>query len=354
MAARIPREPDVIKVLVVDDSALVRQLITRILVREEDIEVVGTAGDALAAQEMIRITKPDVLTLDVEMPGMDGLDFLERLMRLMPMPVVMVSSYTERGAEVTLRALELGAVDFVAKPAAGGGGREGLQRFASELVANIRAAAKSRVGQRSAPARRPRPPASISGADGKLILIGASTGGTEAIRQMLVDMPPLAPPILITQHMPPGFTASFAKRLDELCQITVREARDGEPALPGHAYVAPGDYHLALRREGNGFGIEVNQAARCNMHRPSVDVLFNSAVPHVGRNAVAVLLTGMGKDGALGMKALHDAGVHTVAQSEASCVVYGMPREAVQLGAADEVLDVAAITPHLLAHFGAR
>lgn len=341
------------KVLIVDDSALVRQILSYIIDREPDMTVVGAAADPLAAREMIKALNPDVLTLDVEMPKMDGLEFLEKLMRLRPMPVVMVSSLTERGAEVTLRALELGAVDFVAKPSIGVA--EGLEAYAEEIVAKLRVAARSVVARhKKVPiGARLVVPSSIKGASEKLILLGASTGGTEAIKAFLLDMPPTCPPILIVQHMPSGFTASFAKRLDGLCRIAVKEAQDGERVLPGHAYIAPGGRHMVLKRSGAYYQAAINDDEPVSLHRPSVDKLFDSAVPNVGANTVAVIMTGMGKDGARGMLALHEAGVYTVAQSEASCVVYGMPREAVQIGAVDAVMDLTDMAAHVLTRFSA-
>lgn len=336
-----------IKVLIVDDSALVRQLLTHILGQAPDIRVLGSAPDPLVARQMIKDLNPDVLTLDIEMPRMDGLDFLERLMRLRPMPVVMVSTLTERGADATLRALELGAVDYIPKPSLGVGA--GLEAYAEEIIEKVRNAARSRIQRREATSTRATVvPASIPGASEKLILIGASTGGTEAIKDVLLQMPPNCPPILIVQHMPPGFTASFAKRLDGLCRITVKEGQEGERILPGHAYIAPGGRHMRLRRSGAYYLVEINDEAPVNLHKPAVDVLFDSAVPHVGRNAVAALLTGMGKDGAAGLLALRNAGVFTVAQSERTCVVYGMPREAVQNGGACLAADLQDVAGLLL------
>jgi two-component system chemotaxis response regulator CheB len=342
-----------IKVLIVDDSALVRQLLSVILGREPDIQVVGTASDPLIARDKIKELNPDVLTLDVEMPRMDGLEFLEKLMRLRPMPVVMISSLTERGADVTLRALELGAIDYVTKPA--DGLAENLETYAGEIVAKIRMAASSRVHRRSSEPDRPRlvVPSSIKGASEKLILLGASTGGTEAIKDFLLDMPPTCPPIVIVQHMPPGFTASFSKRLDGICRISVKEGEHGERIVPGHAYIAPGGRHMVLKRSGAYYQTELNDDPPMSLHRPSVDKLFHSAAPNVGANAVAVLLTGMGKDGAQGMLELKKAGVFTLAQSEASCVVFGMPREAIQLGAADVVADLSEMAAQVLGRFGA-
>jgi two-component system, chemotaxis family, protein-glutamate methylesterase/glutaminase len=339
-----------IKVLIVDDSALVRQVLSHILSGASDIEVVGSAPDALVARDMIKALNPDVLTLDIEMPKMDGLEFLEKLMKLRPMPVVMISSLTQRGAEATLRALELGAVDFVAKPKLGVA--EGLDSYAEEIVAKVRAAAGSRFLRKTTLHVPSTSQPIIKGASEKLILLGASTGGTEAIKEFLLNMPPTCPPILIVQHMPPGFTASFATRLNGLCRIDVKEAVDGERVVPGHAYIAPGGKHLVLKRSGAFYQTGITDEAPVSLHRPSVDKLFLSAVPHVGANTVAVIMTGMGKDGAQGMLALRGAKVYTVAQSEASCVVYGMPREAVQLGAVDAVVDLSDIAAHVLARFG--
>ncbi|QFU00091.1 Chemotaxis response regulator protein-glutamate methylesterase [Halomonas sp. THAF5a] len=336
-----------IKVLCVDDSALIRDLLTDIINHQPDMEVVAVAPDPLVARDLIKRHNPDVLTLDVEMPRMDGLDFLERLMRLRPMPVLMVSSLTQSGSEVTLRALELGALDFVAKPSLGI--RHGMMEYASEIAEKLRAAARSRPHQ----ARRPNTPgpqplkAPMVSSE-KLIIIGASTGGTEAIRQVLEPLPANSPAILITQHMPGGFTRSFAERLDRLCQISVKEAADGERILPGHAYIAPGDAHLKLARSGANYIARLDDGPPVNRHRPSVDVLFHSAAGQAGRNAIGVLLTGMGKDGAAGLLEMRQAGAATLAQDEASCVVYGMPREAVALGAASEVLPLDAMAPRLL------
>jgi two-component system chemotaxis response regulator CheB len=345
-----------IRVLVVDDSALVRGLLTEIIDRQPDMCCVGAAADPLVAREMIRTHSPDVITLDVEMPRMDGLDFLSRLMRLRPMPVVMVSTLTERGADVTLKALELGAVDFVAKPKIGVA--DGLRQLGADITEKIRAAARARV------ARRPGPPAAAPGgpppmapphmvqlgrlSTEKIIFIGASTGGTEATRELLAEMPADSPAVMITQHMPPGFTKSYAARLDSLCRIRVAEARDGERVLPGHAYVAPGGFHLSVERSGANYVARVTDGDPVNRHRPSVEVLFDSAARVVGRNALGVMLTGMGADGARAMKTMRDAGSFNLVQDEASCVVFGMPREAIAHGAAHEVLPLNRIAPRLL------
>ncbi|GGX80059.1 chemotaxis response regulator protein-glutamate methylesterase [Litchfieldella qijiaojingensis] len=337
-----------IKVLCVDDSALIRDLMTEIINAQSDMEVVAVAPDPLVARDLIKRHNPDVLTLDVEMPRMDGLDFLERLMRLRPMPVLMVSSLTQAGSEVTLRALELGAVDFLAKPSLGI--RSGMLDYGELIADKIRAAARSRPRQ----ARRDDAPAPVAlkaplVSSEKLLIIGASTGGTEAIRAVLEPLPANAPALMITQHMPGGFTRSFAERLNKLCRITVKEAEDGERVVPGHAYIAPGDAHLKLARSGANYVARLDSGPPVNRHRPSVDVLFDSVAQHAGRNAIGVLLTGMGRDGAQGLLRMHQAGSTTLAQDEASCVVFGMPREAIALGGASEVISLEEIAPRLMA-----
>ncbi|WJV52190.1 chemotaxis response regulator protein-glutamate methylesterase [Pectobacteriaceae bacterium CE90] len=341
-----------IKVLCVDDSALMRQIMTEIINSHPDMEVVATAPDPLVARDLIKKFNPQVLTLDVEMPRMDGLDFLEKLMRLRPMPVVMVSSLTGKGSEITLRALELGAIDFVTKPQLGI--REGMLAYSELIAEKIRMAAKARLPQRNAhnipTVMIPSMPLLSSE---KLIAIGASTGGTEAIRHVLQPLPPTSPALLITQHMPPGFTKSFAERLNKLCQITVKEAEDGERVLPGHAYIAPGARHLELARSGANYQVKLHDGPPVNRHRPSVDVLFRSVAQYAGRNAVGVILTGMGNDGAAGLLELHQAGAYTLAQNEASCVVFGMPREAIALGGVDEVVDLHQVSQRMLAQISA-
>lgn len=337
-----------IKVLCVDDSALIRDLMSEIINAQDDMEVVAVAPDPLAARDLIKRHNPDVLTLDVEMPRMDGLDFLERLMRLRPMPVLMVSSLTQAGSEVTLRALELGAVDFLAKPALGI--RSGMLEYGELIAEKIRAAARSRPRQaRRADAPAPTELKAPLVSSEKLLIIGASTGGTEAIRNVLEPLPANAPALLITQHMPGGFTRSFAERLNKLCRITVKEAEDGERVLPGHAYIAPGDAHLKLVRSGANYVARLDDGPPVNRHRPSVDVLFHSAAQQAGRNAIGVLLTGMGRDGAQGLLEMRQAGSTTLAQDEASCVVFGMPREAIALGGASEVVALEEIAPRLMA-----
>jgi len=340
-----------IRVLCVDDSALVRSLMVEIINGHPDMEVVATAPDPLVARELIKQHNPDVLTLDVEMPRMDGLDFLDRLMRLRPMPVVMVSSLTERGSEVTLKALELGAVDFVTKPKLGL--RDGLMEYSDLIADKIRAAAASRPRQAMRQRPRQRMLTRPFSTTEKLVMIGASTGGTEAIRQVLEPLPPNSPAIMITQHMPAGFTKSFVQRLDNLCAVQVHEAEDGQRVLPGHVYLAPGGVaHMKLARSGANYIVQLDYGEPVNRHRPSVDVLFHSAAEVAGRNAVGVLLTGMGKDGAQGMLAMKQAGAITFAQDEASCVVFGMPREALHIGAADEAVPLSGISERILAAAG--
>ena len=350
-----------IRVIVVDDSALVRSLLAEIINRQHDMECIGTANDPLVAREMIRELDPDVITLDVEMPRMDGIDFLGRLMRLRPMPVVMISTLTERGAEVTMRALELGAVDFVAKPRVGLA--NGLNELATQIVDKIRVAAVAHVRRISAvPAGSAANAGAVAGAPAaasstsllgrlsteKIIAIGASTGGTEAIREVLVRLPADSPAIVITQHTPPGFTTSFAARLNSLCQITVKEAVNGERILPGHAYIAPGGLQFRIARSGANYVAVVEDAPPVNRHKPSVEVLFKSVAAVAGRNAYGIMLTGMGADGAAAMREMKDAGSYNYVQDEASCIVFGMPREAIAHGAADEVLPLTQIAGALV------
>ena len=346
-----------IRVLVIDDSASMRGLLTEMINSAPDVEVVGVAPDAVIAREMIKALNPDVLTLDVHMPKMDGLEFLDRLMRLRPMPVVMVSSFTGAGSETTLKALELGAVDFIGKPRADSAKR--IEEYAEELIEKIRAAKGARLRRHVAPthganlpskAPMTKPSLAIArlGAGGKIIFLGASTGGTEAIKDFLLAIPADCPPILVVQHMPESFTASFARRLDGLCAPRVIEAQGGEKVEPGTVYIAPGHSHLQIRRTAAGYVTELLSTPPVNRHRPSVDVLFDSAATLVGRQAFGVILTGMGKDGAQGLLRMRQAGARTFGQSEASCVVYGMPREAFLIGAVEEQWSLEEIGKRVL------
>ena len=339
-----------IRVLIIDDSALIRSILKEVINSFPDMEAVGAAANPLQAREMIKTLNPDVLTLDVEMPEMDGLTFLEKLMRLRPMPVLMISSLTERGSDAALRALELGAVDFLPKPKMGI--IEGIQGYADEIAAKIRVAYKTKLRPRSQEVQHAIEVLPALGnrlaTTEKVIVVGSSTGGTEAIKEFLVRMPADAPGILIAQHMPEAFTKSFASRLDSLCKISVKEAESNERVLPGHAYIAPGHSHLLLKRSGANYMTELSQAAPVNHHRPSVEVLFRSTALNAGKNAIGVMLTGMGKDGAIGMLEMRQAGAYNLAQDEATCVVYGMPREAVAVGAVDEVVPIQEMTQRVL------
>lgn len=335
-----------VRVLVVDDSALIRQLMTELLSADPGIHVVGTAADPLIAREKIKQLRPDVLTLDVEMPRMDGLTFLEHLMRLRPMPVVMVSSLTEAGASVTLDALALGAVDFVTKPSVDVA--RGLADYATTLQAKVKAAAKARVA-RVEPVEADPSALPLYRSVDRLMAIGASTGGTEAIREVLSAMPADAPPVVIAQHIPGQFSRPFAERLDRHSPMSVSEAEDGQPILPGHAYVAPGGRHLRVQRAGMRWICRLGDDAPVSGHRPSVDVLFDSVATQVGRNSSAALLTGMGNDGARGLLALRKAGGATLAQDRATSIVWGMPGAAVACGAAEHVAPLHEVARRLLA-----
>ncbi|MHB1188880.1 protein-glutamate methylesterase/protein-glutamine glutaminase [Thiobacillus sp.] len=346
-----------IKVLIVDDSALIRSVMKEIINSQPDMEVVGAAPDPLVARDLIKQTNPDVLTLDVEMPKMDGLDFLEKLMRLRPMPVIMVSSLTERGSDITMRALELGAVDFVTKPKMSI--QSGMLEYTDLIADKIRIASRANIKPRVKVQSHTDGIALASvrstfGTSEKLIIIGASTGGTEAIKDFLIQLPPDCPGILITQHMPEGFTRSFAERLDKLCRISVKESEGGERVLPGHAYLAPGHSHLLLVRSGANYMTKLDQGPPVNRHRPSVDVLFSSAAANAGKNAVGVILTGMGRDGAVGMLEMKKAGAYNLAQDEASCVVFGMPKEAIAIGATDEVAPLHELPGRVMHFFAAH
>jgi len=344
------------KVLIVDDSAVVRQMLSEILDSDPGIEVVGTAADPLLAREKIKRLAPDVITLDVEMPRMDGLAFLENLMRLHPLPVVMISSLTERGADTTLQALALGAVDFVSKPKLDVA--RGLQGYADEIIAKVKMAARSRVR----PLARPNPPRVTLGAvapvaprsiqfrtTDRLIAIGASAGGTEALRVVLEGMPADAPAVVMTQHLPATFSTPFAERLDRHSAMSVREATDGEAVLPGHAYLPPGGKHLRIIRDGARWRCRIDDGPPVNRHKPAVDVLFRSVAESAGANAIGAILTGMGDDGARGLLELKNAGAPTLVQDEATSVVWGMPGAAFKLGAAEEMVPLERIAERLMA-----
>jgi two-component system, chemotaxis family, protein-glutamate methylesterase/glutaminase len=354
--------PRKIKVLIVDDSALVRKMLAEFLSSDPGIEVVGTAPDAFVAREKIKALNPDVLTLDVEMPKMDGVTFLRNLMRLRPMPVVMVSSLTEHGAEITLDALAVGAVDYLPKPKVDLAAT--FADYTAELIEKIKVAATARV-KAYEPARAAidlqathsfsadavlarAAPRQFRTTD-RLIAVGASTGGTEAIKDFLLGMPADAPGIVITQHIPKAFSTPFAERMNRTCPMTVYEASDGQQILPGHAYIAPGDRHLVVVRSGARWICRLDDGPPVNRHKPSVDVLFRSVAQEAGYNAIGVLLTGMGKDGALGLKEMRDAGSPTIAQDEATSVVWGMPGEAVNIGAAVEVLPLPKVAARVMA-----
>ncbi len=348
-----------IKVLIVDDSALVRQVLTEMLNSAADIEVVGTAQDPFVARERIKSLKPDVLTLDVEMPRMDGVTFLRNLMRLRPMPVVMVSTLTEKGADITFQALELGAVDFVSKPKTDIA--HTLDDYAEEIITKVRTAASARVQaltrssvddrseRHSADAVLGKVSASIHfRTTDRILAIGASTGGTEAIKEVLMRLPADTPGTVITQHIPEAFSAPFAKRMNGISAMTVCEAEDGQQIVTGHVYIAPGSQHLLVERDGARYICRLNDGPPVNRHKPSVDVLFRSVAQNVGSNAISVLLTGMGDDGARGMQEMKEAGAPTIAQDEKSSVVWGMPGEAVKLGCVDSVLSLTKIPGHIL------
>jgi two-component system chemotaxis response regulator CheB len=330
-----------VRVLIVDDSAVMRQLLSNLLSADPEIEVAGTAADPFIARERIKTLNPDVVTLDVEMPHMDGLTFLRKIMTLRPMPVVMISTLTQSGAETTLQALECGAVDFIAKPS--GDFANGVEELAEELQRKVKAAADVRVGEsRLAPLtqvpRRPR----ARRETGKIVFVGASTGGVEALKALLTGLPADCPPVLITQHMPPKFTTGFAERLNRQCPMAVSEAADGDPIVAGHVYIAPGSHHLEIARAGSRLVCHLSDAPPVSGHRPSVDVLFRSAARVSGKSAIGAILTGMGKDGAEGLLEMRRAGAVTLGQDEKSALIYGMPRAAFERG--------AVMQQHSLAH----
>jgi len=343
----MPREYK-IRVLIVDDSAIVRKLLAEALAAEPDLEVVGTAPDPYVARDKILSLNPDVLTLDIEMPRMDGLTFLNKLMRFHPMPVVVISSLAQSSSRAAIEALQSGAVEVLAKP----GGPYSVGEMKEELPRKIRAAAEARVARAGAATpsaiSMPRPPATFHANPATVIAIGASTGGTEAIRDVLVRMPEASPGIVVVQHIPAVFSLAFANRLNDLCKIRVREAVDGDRVLTGHALIAPGNFHMTLQKRGGEYQVEVRDGERVCYQRPSVDVLFDSVAAAAGRDAIGALLTGMGSDGAQGMLNMKRAGARTIAQDEASCVVFGMPREAIRMGAVDRVSPLSRIAAELM------
>lgn len=336
-----------IKVLIVDDSALIRQLLTELLQDEHDIEVVGTAADPHIARDKIKALKPDVITLDIEMPHMDGLSFLERLMALRPTPVVVVSTLTQKGTEIAVRALEMGAIEVVAKPLMDI--RKGVADLRSELVAKVRAAALARPRARmAAPSSKPLAVDPNLSTAGRIVAIGASTGGVEALQRLLTALPADSPAILVTQHMPPGFTASFAHRLNEICRMSVCEATNAQRISPGHVYIANGSRHLELGRTGAQYFCRLHDAPLVSGHRPSVDVLFHSVATAAGANARGIILTGMGRDGAAGLLAMRRAGARTFGESESSCLIYGMPKVAKEIGAVETELPLDRLAAEIL------
>ncbi len=335
-----------IKVLVVDDSALIRSLLSEIIKQDPELTLVGVAADAYVAKDMVVKLNPDVITLDIEMPKVDGLTFLDKLMKAKPTPVLMISTLTEKGAEATIRSLELGAIDFIPKPKLDVA--KGIAEYQEEITTKIKIAAKSTPRQaKKNIASINTPPLQYKGTE-IIVGIGASTGGTEAIKEVLLGLPPSFPATIITQHMPPNFTKSFATRLNGACKITVKEAEHRERLLPGNVYIAPGDKHIEIARSGADYQIKFNDGPLANGHKPAVDVMFASLAKTVGKNAVATLLTGMGKDGAQGLLSLKNAGAITMAQDEASCVVFGMPRVAIELGATNNVIPLENMSSALI------
>ncbi len=343
-----------IRVLVVDDSPLVRSILEQGLARDPLIDVVGCAGDPYEARDRIVELGPDVLTLDVDMPRMDGVEFLKRLMPQHPLPVVMVSAYTERGRRITMEALDAGAVDFVAKPSASGA--DDLRDMLTELRAKVKAVARADLshwkrGARGGSAIPKRPAAIRARAADRLVVIGASSGGTQAIKRLVSQFPPRMPGVLVVQHMPAGFTGLFAKSLDEEAALEVREAEAGDRVLPGRVLLAPASYHMSLGRLNGGYRIRLEQGSEVNGHKPSVEVLFQSAAREAGEKAVGVILTGIGADGAEGLLAMRRAGAPTFGQDEATCVVYGMPRRAWELGAVERKLDLDRMAREIVGLF---
>jgi two-component system, chemotaxis family, protein-glutamate methylesterase/glutaminase len=335
-----------IRVLIVDDSAVVRKIFSEELSKYPDIEVVGTAPDPFVARDKIVALTPDVITLDIEMPRMDGLTFLRKLMRYYPIPTIIVSSLTPKGGKLTLEAMEIGAVEVIAKP----GGSYSVGDMSSQLAEKIRAAARARVMKKDSgsPEMVRTPLKALAETSHKVIAIGASTGGTEALKQVLTQLPANSPGIVVVQHMPANFTAAFADRLNSLCQLNVREAKDNDSVVPGLALIAPGNFHMIFRRSGARYYVEVKTGPMVHHQRPSVDILFKSTAQNAGGNAIGVILTGMGADGAEGLLEMKKAGAGTIAQDEQSCVVFGMPKEAIKKGAADKVLPLDQIATEMM------
>jgi len=340
-----------IRVLIIDDSAIVRQVLTEILSGADDIEVVGTAIDPLIARDKIKTLNPDVLTLDIEMPRMDGITFLGNLMRLRPMPVVMISTLTEKGADITFKALEIGAVDFVAKPKVNV--KTELAKYSEEVCNKVRAAAKARIRGAGLVAKKgPDKVAAVTRRNNnQIIAIGSSTGGTEALKELLVKLPVDSPPIVITQHIPKSFSGPFSRRLNGMCDLTVHEAKSGMLLEPGHAYVAPGDGHLIVMKRGSSYTCIINDGPAVNRHKPSVEVMFMSLVECAKQDTLAVMLTGMGNDGAAAMLELLKVGAKTTAQDESSSVVWGMPGSAVKLSAVQDIVALNDIAAHLVGQY---
>ena len=336
-----------IKTLIVDDSAIVRKILTEELSKFPDIDIVGTAPDPFVARDKILNLKPQVITLDIEMPRMDGLTFLKKLMKYYPLPVIIVSSLTPRGSKLALEAMENGAVEVISKP----GGSYSVGDMSDLLVEKIRVASTANISRRNAyqtDSDKPEPIRALSETTHKVIALGASTGGTEALKEVLIRMPPNSPGIVVVQHMPSNFTTAFAERLNGLCKLTVMEAKDNDSVTPGKALIAPGNYHMLLRRSGARYYVEVKDGPRIHHQRPSVDILFKSTAKYAGANSVGVILTGMGVDGAEGLLEMKQAGAKTIAQDEKSCVVFGMPKEAIRLGAADKVVPLGHVTQEIL------
>ena len=337
-----------IKVLIVDDSAIVRKVFSQELSKYLDIEIVGTAPDPFVARDKILKLKPDVITLDVEMPRMDGVTFLRKLMKYYPIPVIIVSSLTQKGGKLTLEALDIGAVDVIAKP----GGSFSVGDMSSQLLEKIRAASKVRMSRGNKNSRpdseKVRPMKALAETSHKIIAIGASTGGTEALKEVLSEMPVNSPGILVVQHMPAKFTTAFAERLDGLCQIRVREAKDGDSVNPGTALIAPGNLHMILRRSGARYYVEVKNGPMVHHQRPAVDILFKSTAKYAGANSIGAILTGMGTDGAAGLLEMRQAGAGTIAQDENTCVVFGMPKESIKLGAVDKVVPIYQVAQEII------